>query len=313
MQIWQKCFSERTKRHFYYNTLTKKSVWELPSNYSPPKRRAIDPSQTCLQQRPDQQISNQHPTQRLDRHRTQQHVAATSARANYHGAGPHPTEHHTATTRMQTKPWVIFDVNGTLASTTAKRRQRGAIKIRPGLEHIQRLHPFYRIALWSSMSQRNMDIAVDTLTTKGRIGTVDRVLDRRACAQAPQNIHTKAWDTIKPLWPHFGRFEPDGLARVVIVEDVTAKVVPEERRNLLHVPCWNEEQKDEIIPALIQELIGMQNANDLRHHTAAASMRLFQLYDNDKCVKVGRAKKKMRHRHKKDIVDGARMEGTHDS
>ena len=92
-------------------------------------------------------------------------------------------------------------LSGTLASTTAQRQRRGAIQLRPGLAHIQRLQPYYRIALvraredeetslwphqpwqWSSMGKRNMAIAVKTLVERGQIGHVDLVLDRRACVQ----------------------------------------------------------------------------------------------------------------------------------
>ena len=66
------------------------------------------------------------------------------------------------------------------------------------------------------------------------------------------------------------RFEPDGLARVVMVEDVGSKLVPTERPNLVLVPCWTGAM-DHVVPALVRGLIEVSRAPDLRAHTAMLS------------------------------------------
>lgn len=264
--IWQQFYSERRKRHYYYNILTKKSVWDLPTNGSAlVKSEPIDENsseQTTKRQRLMDQprIDQRGAAQQL----TATHAPATKARSSV--MPPMPV----ASASAVRKPWVIFDVNGTLASTTAQRQRRGAIQLRPGIAHIQRLQPYYRIALWSSMGARNMAIAVKALVERGQIGHVDLVLDRRACVQAPPRMRKNTWDTIKPLWERFGRFEPDGLARVVMVEDVGSKLVPSERPNLVLVPCWTGAM-DHVVPTLVRGLIEVSRAVDLRAHTAMLS------------------------------------------
>ena len=72
-------------------------------------------------------------------------------------------------------------------------------------------------------------------------------------------------------------FEPDGLARVVMVEDVASKMRPSERANLVHVPTWNHNPEDQVLPALVKGLLGISRALDLRRHTSTLSDSLFQL------------------------------------
>ena len=72
-------------------------------------------------------------------------------------------------------------------------------------------------------------------------------------------------------------FEPDGLARVVMVEDVASKMRPSERANLVHVPTWNHNPEDQVLPALVKGLLGISRALDLRRHTGTLSDSLFQL------------------------------------
>jgi hypothetical protein len=39
-----------------------------------------------------------------------------------------------------TRPILLFDLNGTLTSHTAQRRSAGVNRMRPGLRHLMRLH-----------------------------------------------------------------------------------------------------------------------------------------------------------------------------
>lgn len=152
---------------------------------------------------------------------------------------------------------LLFDLNGTLTSHTSKRRSAGINRMRPGLQHLQRLQGLFRLGIFSSASDRTVNTVIPMLHDAiGQPAFKDRslVLTRQKTEQAP--VHHianggNAWDTVKPLQKHFG----SRVHRIVLVDDDAYKACPGEERNMVLVPRWDEDDDDDLIARLCDALL----------------------------------------------------------
>lgn len=153
------------------------------------------------------------------------------------------------------RPILLFDLNGTITSHTAKRRSSGINRPRPGIQHLRRLQvrhhgvsssstppflytqpalgpshstqPHYRLGVFTSSTWRTVQTAVAMLEKAAGLGPPlfaepGLILHRANTMQVPAHHVTqggKAWDTVKPLHPYFRR-----LDRVLLLDDDGFKV-----------------------------------------------------------------------------------------
>lgn len=178
-------------------------------------------------------------------------------------------------------PWLVFDLNGTLGSKTSarharqKKTQLPGFLPRPGLLHLRRLCKMYRLAAWSSATERNTKRAVGIVQSLAGI-QFEKVLDRGHCEPAPKSSRQHKWSTLKPLAPHFG-----SLSAVTMVEDTMAKCLEQERRNLILVPSWEEKNKtDPTLEILVDCLMAFgRHLTDLRPVTSIISDEVYLAVD----------------------------------
>jgi hypothetical protein len=132
----------------------------------------------------------------------------------------------------------------------------------------------FTLGVYSSATVRTVTAAlaqIETAVGPGERPLFQHVLERRHCSAAPEEVRTKAWDTVKPLGKYFNR-----LDRIVLLDDDTYKSLPEERGNLVCMPCWDDTNADDtilatLVTALLQHI---PLAGDVRLHTAAVSAAL---------------------------------------
>lgn len=96
-------------------------------------------------------------------------------------------------------------------------------------------------------------------------------MHRRHCEPAPFALRQKAWDTVKPLHRYFTE-----LSKVILVDDDEPKSLPDEKTNLVLIPCWEDERCDDTIlttlcDALLQHI---PPTGDVRIHSAKVSAEL---------------------------------------
>ena len=169
-------------------------------------------------------------------------------------------------TARDDRAWIVFDVNGTIASDSKRRRSvhRGGIAARPHLKALARLRPTFRIALYSSMQTQNMARAVELVEgVHGINAPLDAILHRTSnggCSPAPRP-RKKEWSTVKPL-DVFRDTVRGGLSRVVLVDDSAEKVVSGQEANLLLVPAWEEQEEDRTLQLLVDALLAAEVTED---------------------------------------------------
>ena len=198
-----------------------------------------------------------------------------SGGAQTRARSPRRSAHHADCTRQPGSPldggrddraWIVFDVNGTLASDSKRRRSLhgGGIAARPNLSALSRLRPTFRIALYSSMQTQNMSKAVKLVEgIRGINAPLDAVLHRTSpggCRPAP-HPRVKHWSTVKPL-DAFRDTVRGGLSRVVLVDDSADKVVNGQEASLLLVPAWEEQEIDQTLELLVDALLAAETAVD---------------------------------------------------
>ena len=163
------------------------------------------------------------------------------------------------------RAWIVFDVNGTLASLSTIRhgKNKGSVVLRPGVHELRRLRPAFRVALWSSMQNQNMANAVALV--EGSLGLdapLDAILHREQCPLAPPAQRMTPYDTIKPLAQFFQTTVLGGLHRVILVDDSARKSLAGEEENLLLVPAWREEPSDPTLRLLVDALLAAVETDD---------------------------------------------------
>jgi len=188
----------------------------------------------------------------------------------------HPKRHQLMLERRK-KILLVFDLNGTLTSLTKIRYKQGA-KIRPGIENLEKLFSsdLFHIAIWSSAMEHNVN-KMKQMLEKELKQKFDVVLNRKHTIPSP--IPEKKWETQKPLNKHFGK--DYGINRVILIDDNSNKVLPSEGNNLLQVPWWDEESPDnDVLGVLVNLLLSLKNAKDVRKYTKHLQEKLWALTRN---------------------------------
>jgi len=195
---------------------------------------------------------------------------------------------------------ILFDLNGTLTSTTNARVTSGRIELRPGLENLQKLAASDRFILgvFSSATKHTVEVSIREIFHCAQV-SFGVTLCRHHCIpieEIPELSGTSKnpWDTIKPLSRYFAK-EPlgdvdrtrgpngFGMDRVILVDDEIAKVHPDERNNLIHIPRWETTNDDNRIKILVDELLCLPDVLDTREHTARISAELWNSLPKKSC------------------------------
>lgn len=115
--------------------------------------------------------------------------------------------------------FVVFDVNGCLASTTEDRRSKGRLTLRPGVAELARLEASGRFscALWSSAMRHNAEKAAMAIRMETGL-SLEHCLSREHTVAAPTKEVKHM--TVKPLSSRFSC-----ISRVILVDDVPEKVI----------------------------------------------------------------------------------------
>lgn len=160
----------------------------------------------------------------------------------------------------------MFDLNGVLVHHTFNGASHHH-DLRPGVQQLLQLLPYYRLGIYSSATKRTVDLAIKRLqhefTNGGKPpppkGYFEVILCRDHCVLASElNIVRpggKPWDTIKPLSRYFA-----DLTQLVLVDDSPHKALPKESANMLLMPVWEgpktrRGQNDRAITVLVEGLL----------------------------------------------------------
>jgi hypothetical protein len=155
---------------------------------------------------------------------------------------------------LDPRPICLFDLNDTLASSTAVRRAAGRIRARPGGGALLALKQKLRFGLYTSATLPTVRDALPILAAAaggclfGEAGAARQpaadggpplpsslILHRGHTAPAPagEGDPRKAWATVKPVAPWFS--EP---ARVLVVDDDATKAAAGEAAHFVVIPAW---------------------------------------------------------------------------
>ena len=152
------------------------------------------------------------------------------------------------------RPLLLFDLNGTLVNTTDDRKRTGSVKVRPGVAHLKRLLPRFRLGVYSCASDRTVREAVRHIDTIVEDSIFTTHMDARACDVFPDRME-------KPLRKHFGS---RGLSNVLLIDDTPHKSAPGEHDNMIVVPTWYNTEDDDCLPVLVDAILDGANASDAR-------------------------------------------------
>lgn len=168
------------------------------------------------------------------------------------------------------KVWLVFDVNGTLASRTKVRKYRAGQRMQPDKwlkprpyvdEFLKSLHSsgHFNLAIWSSAKRHNVVRSVELLEAISGI-RFDMVLSRQDTSPRPEPRKTP-WDTVKPLYEKGFR----DLRRVLLVDDEREKAHRGEESNLVVIPSWCENDDDNVLKILGRGLLDLvPHVDDVR-------------------------------------------------
>ncbi|GAB5366759.1 hypothetical protein AAMO2058_001171200 [Amorphochlora amoebiformis] len=178
-------------------------------------------------------------------------------------------------TQGKEKIWLVFDLNGTLVSPTKVRRQMGKLRVRPGVDALNRLQlsGLFRLALWSSAGSSTILSILPDLEASSGV-TFERILHREHTLPAEdREVKGNEWDTLKPLRAYFG-----SLTRVLMIDD-DFKAVEGEESNLIQIPSWDgRDTSDNVLNRLVEALISTYSrtglSNDARRMSRAITLKL---------------------------------------
>jgi hypothetical protein len=151
------------------------------------------------------------------------------------------------------KPLILFDLSGTLTNHTSDRYNSGTIKLRPGLEHLLRLRNYFDIGIYSCATYYTVQKSVQLIKTEIGTNIFKTVLERRHCQSAPKEIrdqYNKWWAKTKPLAKHF-----HDMTKVVLIDDTIYKSLPKERKNLVLIDTYKNNEDDTSLKFLVDTLI----------------------------------------------------------
>ncbi|KAL0051579.1 hypothetical protein WJX82_010299 [Trebouxia sp. C0006] len=147
------------------------------------------------------------------------------------------------------RPILLFDLNGTLTSHTAAKRSSGKSLMRPGIHHLRRLQEHFRLGIFTSATQRTVGNVLPLLEQAASPGTTlfadPSLILHRSHTEKVSAEHVKGggkeWDTVKPLHKWFKH-----MHRVLLMDDDAYKAVPGEETNMILIHCWEEEEPEDM-------------------------------------------------------------------
>ncbi|KAL0018993.1 hypothetical protein WJX79_001369 [Trebouxia sp. C0005] len=147
------------------------------------------------------------------------------------------------------RPILLFDLNGTLTSHTAAKRSSGKSLMRPGIHHLRRLQEHFRLGIFTSATQRTVGNVLPLLERAAGPGTPlfadPSLILHRSHTEKVSADHVKGggkeWDTVKPLHKWFKH-----MHRVLLMDDDAYKAVPGEETNMILIHCWEDEEPEDM-------------------------------------------------------------------
>ncbi|KAA6429781.1 MAG: P-loop containing nucleoside triphosphate hydrolase [Trebouxia sp. A1-2] len=147
------------------------------------------------------------------------------------------------------RPILLFDLNGTLTSHTAAKRSSGKSLMRPGIHHLRRLQEHFRLGIFTSATQRTVGNVLPLLERAAGPGTPlfadPSLILHRSHTEKVSADHVKGggkeWDTVKPLHKWFKH-----MHRVLLMDDDAYKAVPGEETNMISIHCWEDEEPEDM-------------------------------------------------------------------
>ena len=199
---------------------------------------------------------------------------------NHRGYSTIPVVREVVVDLEDSRPILLFDLNGTLTSHTSKRRSAGRNCPRPGTHHLRRLQSHFQLGIFTSATLRTAETAIAMLEEhagKGAplFGNRSLVLYREHTSPAGKDHIDgggKPWDTIKPLAKHFSVC----IHRVLLFDDDAFKSDKDEENNMVVVPCWKDEDTEDravqvMVDVLLETLVNVDSSADLRLYTGVLS------------------------------------------
>lgn len=174
----------------------------------------------------------------------------------------HPERHRLMLEKHNKKKKIllVFDLNGTLTSTSKVRHEKGSA-VRPGIKKISELFNsnLFHIAIWSSAMKHNVNKIKRLLENETEI-KFDLVLTRENTIKSP--TPENKWATQKPLCMNFKDYN---IKNIILIDDSSAKSYPSEKKNLLLVPTWNEKIPDnDVLEKLVELLMTLENIKKIK-------------------------------------------------
>lgn len=159
---------------------------------------------------------------------------------------------------MNPKVLIVFDLNGTLACTSNIRHKKGVI-LRPHIKHLTKLFELNRfeIAIFSSAMEHNVNKIVKEIESKIN-HKFHYVLHREHTILSP--TITNQYRTKKPLQKNFPNHN---INNIILVDDSNHKSLENEYKNLLQVPTWHGDEKDNLLQKLTTRLLKVKSIKNI--------------------------------------------------
>lgn len=177
------------------------------------------------------------------------------------------------------RPILLFDLNGTLTSHTAAKRSSGKSLMRPGVHHLRRLQEHFRLGIFTSATQRTVGNVLPLLEQAAGPGTPlfadSSLILHRSHTEKVSADHVKGggkeWDTVKPLHKWFKH-----MHRVLLMDDDAYKAVPGEETNMILIHCWEEEEPEDmhlkyVVDILLATYTDLSQDVDVRYQSEKVS------------------------------------------
>lgn len=155
------------------------------------------------------------------------------------------------------KSLIIFDLNGTLSCTSKIRYQKG-ITLRPYINHLDKLFESnnFEIAIFSSAMEHNVQKIIDEIEKIIKY-KFHYILHRKHTILSPTNENK--YRTKKPLQQNFPNYN---INNIILVDDSNHKMLDNEISNLLQIPTWDGDIKDNILKKLIKEILKIKSIDN---------------------------------------------------
>jgi hypothetical protein len=154
------------------------------------------------------------------------------------------------------KPLILFDLNGTLLNRYNTQQQK-QIVFRPGINNLKKLKNKFEVGIYSCMRDYNVKECVQRLEQSLGENFFTIILDQNHCVKAPKDVCeylNKPYAMMKPIDKH-SHFTRKSISKILLIDDSKYKVLREEKKNLILIPTWTNEQKDNTLEVLVRSLL----------------------------------------------------------